>query len=81
MTSLDLRSPELTQKWRHLTVSDVEGSLECGKLAYTAHFTSYKAVGCCGRESHHRKWRHVPSGDQKWPGSDVIRRKVTWKWL
>jgi len=53
---------------------DVEGR----KLAYTVHFTSYKAVARSRRQSRDRKWRHVTSGDRKWPGSDFISPEVTW---
>jgi len=73
------------EAWLQVTVSDPEktsldrkspGScLEGKKLAYTVHFTSYKAVTCRRRQSRWREWHHVTSGDQRWPGSDVIRRK------
>jgi len=44
-------------------------------------FMLYKAVARRRRQSRDRKWRHVTSGDRKWPGSDVIWPEVTWKWL
>jgi len=38
------------------------------KLAYTVHFTSYKAVACSRRSSHDMKWHHVT----RW--SEVTRK-------
>jgi len=80
MTSRDLRWPEVTRKWRHLTGSHLKVAVQGSKPTYTVHFTSYKAVAC-RRQSRDRKWRHVTSGDRKWPGSKVIWPEVTWKWL
>jgi len=51
VTSFDRKSPKLV----------VEGQ----KLAYTVHFSSYKAVARWRRQSRDRKWRHVTSGDRK----------------
>jgi len=79
MTSCDRRWPEVTRKWRHLTVSHLKVGVECRKLAYTVHFTSCKAVAHSKRPSRNRKWRHMISGELKWPRSDVICPKVTWK--
>jgi len=76
MTSRDLRWREVTRKWRHLTGSHLEAAVQGRKLADSVHFPSYKAVGC-RRQSRDRKWRHVTSGDQEWPGSDVIWPEVT----
>jgi len=59
----------------------VEAGVEGRKLAYTVHFISCKAVARIRRQSQGRKWRRETSGDQKWPGSDVIWPEVTWKWL
>jgi len=81
MTSRDLRLPEVTRKWRHLTGSHLEVAVAGRKLGYTVHFTSYSAVARRRRQSRDRKWRHVTSGYRKWPGSDVISAEVTWKWL
>jgi len=81
MTSRDLRWPEVTRKWRHLTGSYLEVVVEGRKLEYTVPFTSYKAVARRRRQSRDRKSRHVTSGDRKWHGSDVIWTEVTWKWL
>jgi len=81
MTSRDLRWPEVTLKWRHLTGSNLEVAVEDQKLPYIAHFTSYKAVACRSRQSRGRKWRHLISGDQKGPRSDVIWPEVSWKLL
>jgi len=81
MTSRDLRWPEFTRKCRHLTGSHLKVAVEGQKLAYTVHFTSYKAVGRRRRQSCDRKWRHVTSCDQKWPWSEVIWREAYWKWL
>jgi len=67
MTSRDLRWPEVTRKWRHLTGSHIEGAVEGRKLAYTLHFTSYKAVA-------HRRRSHMTGNDVTWPkvtGSDI----------
>jgi len=80
MTSRDLRLPEVTRKWRHLTGSYLEVAVEVQKLTYILHFISYKAVARRRRKSRERKWRHVTSGDRKWPGSGHFT-KVTWKWL
>jgi len=81
MMSRDLRWPELTGKWRHLSRSRLEVALEGRKLVHTVCLTSYKAVARRRRHSRDRKWRHVTSGDRKWSGSDVIWAEVTWKWL
>jgi len=71
LTSGDLRWPEVTQKWRDLTGSHMEISVEGRKLEYTLRFTSYKAVAC-RRQSRHQKARQVNSSDCIWCGSDVI---------
>jgi len=68
------------RKWRHLTGSHHEVAVGW-KLASTVRFTSYKAAARRRRQSHDRKWRHLTSDDQKWPGSDIIWLEVTWKWL
>jgi len=81
MTSRDLRWPEVTRKWRHLTGSYLEVAVEGRKLAYTVHFTSCKAVARRWWQSRDRKWHHVTSGDRKWPGRDVIWAELTRKWL
>jgi len=81
MMSSDLRRPKVTRNWRKLTGSLLEVGVQGQKLAYTAHFTSFKAVAQSIRPSHHRKWRHATSGDRKLLGSDVISPEVTWKWL
>jgi len=77
VTTNYVRSPQLTEmtrKW-HLTDSHQEVAVEGRKLAYTVHFTSYKAVASSSRQSRDRKCCHVTSGDRKWPGSHVIWRK------
>jgi len=81
MTSRDVRSPEVTRKWRNLTGSQLEVAAEGRKLTYTVRLTSYKAVAR-RRQSLDRKRRHVASGDRKWLGSYVIWPEVTkrlWK--
>jgi len=50
----------MTQKWCHLTGSHLEVTVEGRKLAYTVHFTSYKAVARRRRQSHNRKWLTWP---------------------
>jgi len=75
MTSRDLRWPEVTLKWRHFTGSHLEVAVKGQKLAYTVHFTSYKAVAHRRRHSRDMKWCHVTSGGWKWPWSGVIWRK------
>jgi len=64
-----------------LTGSHLEVVVEGRKLAYDAHFTSYKAVDRQRRHSCGSKWRYVTSDDRKWPRRDVIRLEVTWKWM
>jgi len=78
MTSRDLRWPEVTRKWCHLTGSDLEVAVEGRKLVYTVHLTSYKAVARRRRQSLDRKWQ-VTLGDRKWPRSDLTG--IIWKWL
>jgi len=78
MTSRDLWWPKVTRKWRHLNGSHLEVAVEGRILAYTVHFTFYKAVARFRRQSCDRKWRHVTSFDRKWPRSDVIWPEVTW---
>jgi len=64
-----------------LSGSHLEVAVDGRKLAYTVHFTFYKAVARRRWQSRDRKWRHAISGDRKWPWSDVIWPEVTWKWL
>jgi len=49
-------------------------AVEGRKLAYTVHFTSYKAGSRSRRILHDRKWRHVASGNRKWPGRGHLTR-------
>jgi len=44
MTSRDFRWPEVNREWRDLTGRHLEVAVEGRKLAYTVHFTSYKAI-------------------------------------
>jgi len=48
-----------------------------GKPKTSIHCTFHflQAVARRRRQSRDRKWRHVTSGNRKWPGSDVIWRK------
>jgi len=71
----------MTRKQCHLTASHLEVAVESWKLASLVRFTSYKAPARRKRQSHYRKWRHVPSGDRKWPGSGVIWPEVSCKLL
>jgi len=63
-----------------LTGIHLEVAVECRKIAYAVHVTSYKVVAR-RRQSRDKKLRHVTSGDRKWPGSDVIWPEVTQKRL
>jgi len=81
MTTHDLRLSVVTRKRRHWTGCRLEVGVGSRKLPYTVHFTSYKAVARRRRQSRDRKWRHVTSGNRKWPGSDVIWPELIWKWL
>jgi len=81
MTSRDLKWPEVIRTWRHLPASHLEGDVEGRTLAYIVHFTSYKAVARSKRHSRDRKWHHVTSGDQQWPGSNAILQEIIWKEL
>jgi len=81
MMSRDPRWAVVTRKWRHLIESHLKVAVLNRKLAYTVRLTSYKAVACMRRQSRDRKWRHVTAGDRKWPRSNVIWPKVTWKGL
>jgi len=58
-TSCDLRWPEVTRKWRRLIGSHQEVPVEGRKLAYTVHFTFYKAAACRGGS-------HVTGNDVTW---------------
>jgi len=73
VTSGDRKWP---MKRRYLTGSYLEVAVQCRKLAYTVHITSYKTVARRRRLSRDRKWRHVTSGDWKWQRSDVIWPEV-----
>jgi len=66
MTSRDIRGPQVTRKWRHLTGSHLEVAVEGRKLVYIVYFTSYKAVARRRRQLRDRKWRHLTSGNRKW---------------
>jgi len=79
MTSRDLRWPEVARKC-HLPGSHLEVFVG-RKQAYAVCFTSYKDLARWRKQSRDRKWRHVTSGERKWPGSDVIWREATFKWL
>jgi len=50
------------------------GRIYCGFYFLQGCKLQEEAVTC-------RKWRHVTSGERKWPGNDVIWPDVTWKWL
>jgi len=68
MASRDLRGPEVTPKWCYLTGSHLEGVLEGRKLAYTVHFTAYKAVARSRRQSRGRNgvtWFQDTGSDQE----------------
>jgi len=88
MTSRDLRWLEVTRNWRHLTGSNLEVAVEGRKLAYTVHFTSYKAVACRRRQSrtgNNVTWLQVTESapniswfDRKSPGSGLKGRKLTY---
>jgi len=75
MTSRDLRWLEVTGKWRHLIGRLLEVAVEDRKLASFLRLTSYKTVARRRRQSRCSKWRHMTSGDRKWPGSDSFARK------
>jgi len=60
------------RKWHYLTGSYLEVAVEDQKLIYTLHFIFYKAVSRRKRQSRESKWRHVTSGDRRWPWSDVL---------
>jgi len=69
VTENEVTSPQVTGtdlEGHHLTGSDLEAAVEGRKLAYTVHFTTYKAVSCRRRESRDGKWRHGTSGVRKW---------------
>jgi len=90
------RRQSCDKKWRSVTSgdrSDLEVTsfdrkspgigAEVRKLAYTVHFTSYKAVACRRRQPRDRKWRQVTgrdpevtSFDRKSPGSGCRRQKT-----
>ena len=75
MTSRCLRWLEVTRKWRYLTGNHQKVAAEGRKLAYTVHFTTYKAEARRRRQTRGGKWCHVTSGDRKWPRSDSFDRK------
>jgi len=77
MKSRDLRWPDVTWKWRHLTGSHLEVAVEGRKLAYIVHVTSYKAVARRRRQSRDRKWRHMTSGTGSDPDVTSFDRKST----
>jgi len=86
MTSRDLRWPEVTRKWRHLTGSHLEAGVEGWKLAYTVHFICHNIVTRKRKQSRDRKWRpwpqviesdpEVTSFERKSPGSGCRRPKT-----
>jgi len=67
---------EVTRKWRHLTGSHLEVTVEGRKLASLVRLTYYKAVACRRFQSRDREWRHITSHHWKWFGHDVILRGV-----
>jgi len=79
--------PKEWYNYTYMCVSDViwpshlEVDVKGRKLAYTVHFTSYKAVARSRRQSCERKLHHVTSGDRKSPASDVLLPEVSWKWI
>jgi len=77
----DLRWPEVTRKWRHLSGSHLEVAVEGRKLTYTMRLTSYKAVARRQEAVTWQEMSHMTFNEHKWPGSDVIWPEVTWKWL
>jgi len=73
MMSRDLRWTEVTRRWRHLTGSHLEVAVEGRKLAYTLHFTSYKALTVGGGS-------HVTGNDSRdlrWPEVTLMLRHLT----
>ena len=87
MTSRDLTSSKLTQKWGHFTGSHQEVVVEVWSLGFCVHLSFYR-VGTRRRwQSCDRKWltwptsHHVTLRDRKWPESDVISMEVSRKWL
>jgi len=60
VTSCDLESLHMTQKWCHCTRSASTGHAKVWILVFWVHFTSYKPV-TAGKDSHN------PGGDITWP--------------
>jgi len=82
MTSRDLRWPEVTLKWRHLTGIHLEVAVEKRKLTYSVNLTSYITVACSIRQSRHKMTSsdlnspEVTSIERKSPGSGCRRPKT-----
>jgi len=81
-------------KWHHLTSGDrkwpgsdviwTEVTWKCCRRPKTGVYCTFhylQGLARRRRKSTDRNGRHVPSGDRKWPGSDVIWPEITWKWL
>jgi len=69
MTSRDLRWPEVTRKWRHLTVSPGSGC----RRPKTGVYCAFHFVQGCSSQEEAVTWQEMTSRDLKWP-------EVTRKW-
>jgi len=78
------------RKWRHVTSGDGKcpksdcfdwkSSWSCCRRPKTGVYCRFHFLqGCTHRrwQTRGRKWCHVTSGDQKWPGSEVVSPEVT----
>ena len=74
MMSRDLSWLEVTRKWRDLTGNYLEVAVEGQKLAYTAHFITYKAVLQLGGAV---TWQEMMSRDLTWPEVTLKWRRLT----
>jgi len=73
MTSRDLRWPEVTRKWRHLTGSHLEVAVENRKLAYTV----FDFLQGYSSQQEAVTWRKLTSRDLRWPEVALKWRHLT----
>jgi len=74
MASRDLRWPEVTRKWCHLTGRYMEVAVESQELTYLVHFTSYEG-GCPWEEA--VTWQEMMSRDLRWLNVTLNWRHLT----
>jgi len=84
VTGNDVTWPQVTGSALEVTSFDRKSPGTGCRRPKTAVYCTFHLLQVCSSQKEpvsRSKWRHVTSGDRKWPGSDVIWPVVTLKWL